>query len=67
MIVKVQSMLTGNFNERDIDVTPDQLKAWYIGRLLVQEAFPGLSKEDREFLISGSTPEEWEAAFPPEE
>jgi hypothetical protein len=33
----------------------------------VQDAFPTLSAEEREFLISGTTPEAWAKMFPPEE
>jgi len=29
----------------------------------IQEAFPNLSKEDREFLISGMSKEGWDKAF----
>jgi hypothetical protein len=36
------------------------------GTPMVQEAFPHLSKEDREFLMTGITAEEWLAVFPPE-
>jgi len=31
--------------------------------LNIQDAFPLMSKEDREFLISGITPEEWNKVF----
>lgn len=31
---------------------------------LVQEAFPNMNADDREFLITGITPEEWAAMFP---
>lgn len=34
---------------------------------LVQEAFPMLNAEQREFLLTGSTQEEWDVAFPEEE
>jgi hypothetical protein len=33
----------------------------------VQKAFPHLSSDDREFLISGYSPEGWKLLFPPEE
>lgn len=36
--------------------------AWQQGEL-VQNAFPELSKEDREFLISGTSPEGWKEIF----
>ena len=34
---------------------------------LVQEAFPKMSAEDREFLMTGITPAEWAAMFPKKE
>ena len=33
----------------------------------VQDAFPRLNADEREFLISGMTPEKWEETFGPEE
>src|SRR4051812_47774549 len=32
----------------------------------IQDAFPDLPKDDREFLMSGLSPEGWAIAFPPE-
>jgi hypothetical protein len=29
----------------------------------IQDAFPGLSADDREFLLSGFSPDGWEATF----
>ena len=43
----------------------DAFAAWQRGAL-VQDCFPALTADEREFLISGSTPEEWAEAFPPE-
>ena len=34
---------------------------------MVQNAFPNMSVGDREFLMTGITPTEWAAMFPPEE
>jgi hypothetical protein len=36
---------------------------WMHGGKLAQEAFPFLSHEEREFLISGITPAEWHEIF----
>jgi len=33
---------------------------------MVQQAFPLLSADEREFLVSGISPEEWKEKFPPE-
>lgn len=54
-----KSDMTNTVNARDIDVTDDQLEAWQ-GGMLIQDAMPNLSPDDREFLMTGITPEEWE-------
>ncbi len=53
------SMLTGKTHTRDIPVTEEQLEQWRKGRH-IQWVLPHLSADDREFLLTGSTPEEWE-------
>jgi hypothetical protein len=30
---------------------------------LLQDTFPDLNDDDREFILSGTTPEEWDAMF----
>lgn len=35
-----------------------------LGGELIQEAFPNMSADDREFLISGTSPEGWAKLFP---
>ena len=37
-----------------------RLLSWRRGDKLIQEAFPELSDDDREFIKTGITPEEWE-------
>lgn len=56
------SLLSGKTHTREIPVTEAQLEAWRNG-MLIQKAMPNLSAFDREFLMSGTTPEEWEANF----
>jgi len=60
-ITKV-SGASGVTHTREIDVTPEQLKNWQDGAL-IQNAMPHLSPDDREFLMTGITPEEWDAMF----
>jgi len=57
-----RSIITGITHERDMNVTEEQMNAWKSG-VLIQHAMPHLSKEEREFIISGTTPEEWEEYF----
>ena len=46
--------------------TEQQFRDWQEKGLHIQDAFPNLDAPEREFLLSGTTPTEWEAAFPPE-
>ncbi len=62
MQVTKRSNITGKTHTLDIDITPEQHQRWKDGEL-IQNVCPSLSKDDREFLISGSTKEEWEALF----
>lgn len=34
---------------------------------LIQNAFPMLNADQREFILTGTLPEEWDEMFPPEE
>lgn len=66
MIIRKQSPLTGKFNELDIPVTQEQIDKWQSGTL-IQNAMPNLTTDEREFLITGYTPDDWEAIFGKEE
>jgi hypothetical protein len=66
MKVTKQSVITKNVSTREMDVTEEQL-ARHRNGANVQDVFPHLSVDDREFIVSGVTPEEWAAAFPPGE
>lgn len=56
------SQLTGIKRTRELNITPEQLKSWENGEH-AQNAFPHLSPDEREFIISGCTQEEWDQAF----
>lgn len=60
MLVKRKSLITGKHHERELDVDPEVLARWEKGEGYVQTMFPHLSAEDREYLVSGCTPEEWD-------
>ena len=59
MKITRKSVITGAINTREINITPQQY-ADYLGGNLAQIAFPLLSSEDREFIISGVTSDEWD-------
>jgi hypothetical protein len=61
------SLLTGRVNTMDLPITPDEWMSWKSGRVLIQNAFPKLTAEQREFILTGYTPEDWEILFPPED
>lgn len=62
MKITKRSMFTGKTHTRDIPVTVGQLTRWAQGEL-IQNVMPHLSDDDREFIMTGVTPEEWEEEF----
>ena len=66
MLIERVSPITRKKNAMDIDVTQEQLTAWMNGAL-IQQAMPNVGPEEREFLISGITPTEWQDTFGEEE
>lgn len=64
MIVERQSIVSGKVYQMDINITEEQLFNFINGRSgLAQEAFPDLSIDEREFIISGIHPNEWNELF----
>lgn len=63
MIIQRKSVLTGVVRTRNIPVNPEDLALWEAGFVSLQEAMPYLNDMDREFVLIGITPEEWNAAF----
>ena len=56
------SRLTGKTSVMYLDITKEQLFSWVDGQL-IQDAMPQLSAEEREFMMTGITPAEWNEAF----
>lgn len=67
MLIKKISLITGNLNEMEIPVTIEQLNDWKNSDMLIQDKFPYLTADEREFLLTGSTPQEWDEAFSDED
>ena len=68
MKITRKSLITGITHTMDLPVTEDQLAAYTSNRhLMIQHAFPHLTDDEREFIKTGITPEEWDATFPPED
>ena len=60
MIITKTSPLTGMLNTMDIDVTELQIAQRERG-MLIQEAMPLLTRDEREFIMTGFTAADWEA------
>ena len=58
MMVTRSCPVTGDTITRDVPCTERQMTMWEAGQL-IQLAMPNVSREDREFVMSGMTPEVW--------
>jgi len=68
VFVQRTSNITGKLNMMNISgATIESLELYLSGEdsRMVQDAFPLLSAEEREFLKTGITPEEWAKHLPP--
>lgn len=66
MQVTRTSQLTGVTHTMDLDVTKEQLDRFEVRRETgeyVQNIFNNLSASEREFILSGITPDEWDKTF----
>lgn len=70
MLYSRPSGLTRKLNTMDLPIEESRLNEWLAlretdpaGAPLIQDAFPDLNDEQREFILTGVTPEEWETAF----
>jgi hypothetical protein len=60
MKISRKSPFSGETNVMDIDVTREQILDWEAGEL-IQYGMPNLTSEEREFIMTGITADEWEA------
>jgi len=63
MLVRRTSSVSGKEHTREIDCTQEQLDRYFAGGIMIQNAFPNLNPDDREFIMTGITPEEWAEIF----
>lgn len=66
-LVVAVSKFSGKLNQMELPVGIEKIRLWQQSGQLIQNALSELNADQREFLLSGCTPEEWNAAFPPEE
>ena len=57
------SKVSGITRTLDLDVTEEQLALFSLGRVAIQYCFPGLTADEREFIKTGLTAEEWDTLF----
>lgn len=60
------SIITQKEHTMEIAITKAQLKEIAISGRLIQNVVPHLTPEEREFLLNGITPEEWDTHLGPE-
>mgnify|MGYP003653009749 FL=1 len=58
MLIKRTSRISGKTTTMEINVTAEQILEWYEGAL-IQDAMPHLTPDEREFIKTGITPDEW--------
>lgn len=66
-IFYMKSILSGRINKMELPVTEKAVLAWRYSGKLIQNAFPQLTPDQREFLLTGATTAEWDEAFKEEE
>jgi hypothetical protein len=60
MKVTRTSVFSGVTHTMELPITPEQLMAWRHHKTLIQDAMPQLSDDEREFLLTGTSSEEWD-------
>lgn len=66
MLITRISQISNTHNSMELDITYEQLDRVnnrHLSKELIQDIVPNLSKEEREFLITGITPKEWNELF----
>src|SRR6478752_4139783 len=59
MLVYVSHAITGEEVSKELPVTKEEIMRWQSGEL-IQNVWPDLSSDDREFLMTGMSQEEWD-------
>lgn len=67
MKIARKSPLTGKTNIMDLPVTEEQIWEHLKSGRMIQDSFPNLTPDQREFLLTGYTKEDWDTLFEEEE
>ena len=65
MKITRKSPFTGIVRTKELAITLFEYDTWKRGGQLIQHAFPNLSADDREFILTGISSSEWNTAFDP--
>lgn len=57
------SPISGKTRTMDLNVTEEEIQKYKDGDGLIQDLLPNLSPDEREFLMTGITPDEYENLF----
>lgn len=60
--VVLQGVCTVTGKIHSVRVSKKKFEDWHGGQM-IQDAFPELSPDQREFIMTGTTPAEWDAMF----
>lgn len=63
MKIKRTSAISSKEREMDLPVTQEQLEKYASGMYNIQDVFPNLTPDQREFIKTGITSEEWDFMF----
>jgi len=66
MLITRTSIISGTKNTIDLPIVMEDWKRYMDGEL-IQKCFPYLSNDEREFILTGITVEEWNETFLEEE
>lgn len=55
--------LTNKVNTATLPITMTEYLAWRDGDMVIQKAFPHLTDDQREFMMTGIMPESWDELF----
>lgn len=63
VLVHKKSMVSGRVNSMLLPTTQGKIEYWVESGKLIQDVMPDLDDNQREFLMSGITPREWDDMF----
>ena len=61
--VHKESLISGKMNSMVLPTRQGELEHWEESCLRVIDAFPHFDENQREFLLTGTTPDEWDDLF----